>query len=90
MSWMPRSRPRAAPNEGTTGEVILATVRHGLILVGLANTATDPVSARRAANEAQAVLRMVREMHEETTLPMAEDSRIRRGIDALMHALRSY
>jgi hypothetical protein len=29
-------------------------------------------------------------MHAETTLPMAEDSRIRRGIDALMQALRSY
>jgi len=91
MSWMPRSRPRAsASNEGTTAEVMLATVRHGLILVGLANTASDPVSARRAANEAEAVLRMVREMHAETTLSVAEDSRIRRGIDALMQALRSY
>jgi hypothetical protein len=91
MSWIPTSRQKAPdPHPGTTGEVILATVRHGLILVGLANTARDPVSARRAANEAQAVLRTVREMHAETTLPMAEDSRIRRGIDALMQALRSY
>ena len=70
--------------------MILATVRHGLILVGLANTANDPVSARRAANEAQAVLRIVREMHAEATLPIAEDSRVRRGIDSLMQALKAY
>ena len=70
MSWIPASRQIAStPHQSTTGEVILATVRHGLILVGLANTASDPVSARRAANEAQTVLRMVREMHAETTLP---------------------
>jgi hypothetical protein len=85
---MPPSRQTTpAFQQGSTGEVILAAVRHGLILVGLANTASDQVSARRAINEARSVLRSVREMHAEATLPMAEDSRIRRGIDFLTKAL---
>jgi len=68
--------------------VILASVRHALILVGLANTANDAVSARRAIRKAHAVLRMVREMHAEASLPMAEDLRVRRGIDFLSNALK--
>jgi hypothetical protein len=75
--------------QGNTGEVILAMVRHGLVLVGLSNTANDPVSARRAVDEARAVLQAVREIHAEVTLPTAEDARIRRGIEFLTHALRS-
>lgn len=89
MSWIPTASQTVPTRQGTTGEVILAMVRHGLVLVGLSNTANDPVSARRAVEEAQAVLQAVREMHADVILPAAEDARIRRGMDFLTNALRS-
>jgi hypothetical protein len=87
MTWMPAAALDDSAYAVAPGDSMLASIRRGLLLVGLSRTLQDPASALRAHNEARALLHEVTDMFASTPLPAAQNDRLRRGIQFLTRAL---
>ena len=86
---MPMSSRDPSPSDSAVGDLILASLRRALVLVGVSRTADDATSAARAELVARALLRDVHQLYATATLKDAQDARVRRGIEFLTRSLHA-
>jgi hypothetical protein len=90
MSWMPSMGVEPFPAASATTELLLRFIRRALVLVGVSSTLRDdPLSARRAGDEARRLLLTVTQIYSSTSFDTASHERVRRGIQLLNRALES-
>jgi hypothetical protein len=89
MSWITTSEPDLSSANGTHTDLMLAEIRRGLVLVGLARSSIDRASALRALREAHAIQESVLNLHASTSLRSAQDARVVRGTEVLARSLES-